>query len=304
MKIGVSVFIFTFSNIRFIFSASEADLTKVSSTSFIQTNALFSYLKEQSDDYVENLLQQALAAASLNRNLFDIEEIIGEDCQRTAKAIADMYEELPIVVEVDKVIRRSSHTAVLTLKNSSTMSNPAEFICKSIEEVIGEFLVLYPEFQHLKKVARLKISGRPYFMEIPKSPLQATEMFYRGISDLQAARIVTIGVFVDYVEIKNASDEGYVVAKTILTLAKRADLTNITQRLFTKIVTEISVKAVAEAQKENHLRKSSVQFISFFVNLYRMQTMERLNRAFTEDSTLKNEYEDTKNKFSGRFLSL
>lgn len=306
MKTGISVLIFTFSNIYVTLSTSVVDITNAS-TSFIQTNELFSYLREVSDDFAESLLQRALVAASVNRNLFNIAEAISEDCQKTAKAIVDMYEELPIVVEVDKVIRQCSQQAVLTLKKSLSPSNPVEFICKSIEKDIATFLVLYPEFQYLKRAARLnKISGRPYYLEVPKSPVKAAEMFFREVTDLQVSRIVTIGVFVDHGEAKNDSDIGHVkVAQAILNLAKRADLASAAQRLFTKKITEISVKAIAETQQKNHKTKSSVrQFILFFVNLYRRLTMDSLDQAFTEDSMLKNEYKTAKNEFSGKISSL
>lgn len=272
------------------------DPTNVS-RSFIEINGLFGYLRQQPDDFVETILERALVAASVNRNLFNIAEGISEDCQKTAKAMANMYEELPLVIEVDKLIHRCSQQTALSLKKSLSFSNPAELICKHIETELETFLVLYPEFQYLKKVAQLDISGRPYYLEMPKSVEKATELFLREVIDLQVARIVTIGVFVYHVEARNDSNAGYVkVAQAIHTLSKRRDLIRPTQQLFTKTVTEISTKAIVEIQKETHKTKSSRQFNLFFANLYKSQTMECLDQAFISDSMLKDEYKKARDE--------
>lgn len=269
--------------------------------SHVQRNALVTYFHGLSDDVAAIILQQALAAASVNRNLFDTEEPIGEDCQRIAKAVARMYEELALVLEVDAVIRRSGQTAVLLLKEGSfATANAAEPICRSIEAELKRYLVLYPEFEYQKKIARLSgIRGPPYYSGVPQSPAKVLEMFFRKVTDVEVARIVAIGVFVDCVRAGDSSAASY-GAKAIVAMASRADLARPVQRLFSKIITEISERAIAETQTESCIRMSSKRFISYFSDLYRRQTMERLDHAFTGDLMLKNEYENARGKYFKR----
>lgn len=260
----------------------------------LSLETLFAELRQESKIMAEAHLGSMLLVASYGDQFYNLQEEVSNECQRTLAATVSMTTNLCTFEKVDDIMDAVMADSYEDILYTHELKHPLQFLCNRIEQ---RFLYtstndppLYAEFTRLKEAMKNRTLTRrkPYLIKISRSEKELGAFYLHMMKIPQMAKYLAHEGFEDQLYPSEAYNRTfYILAKSILTVARKDTFKDRVQELYDQTLSEVA-DFISRTQYEK-LRVLNDNKTYWFTEII----MTKLKKCFDENPSLKVELEKT-----------